>query len=123
MCNLLFSQYCIIVMTWTRRCNVLLIIAPHSYHTRYQHFPYLLMVAVKPNQNASPEAKQGSFIGGVSTAPSLATDCTYTRGARYSYEGRVIRVIQTIPSLCVLTAVQIMSELYLSYRGILVRCN
>ena len=47
------------------------------------------MVVIGPNQNASPEDEQGCFIGGVSTAPSLTFGCTYMRGARYSYEGRV----------------------------------
>ena len=44
---------------------------------RYQHFPYLLMVAVKPNQNVLPEGEQGSFIVGAYTASSSAIGYTY----------------------------------------------
>ena len=52
-------------------------------------FPYLLMVVVKPNQNALFKSEQGSYIGGVSTASSLAIGFTYMRGARYLSEGCV----------------------------------
>ena len=41
------------------------------------------MVGLKPNQNALPEGKQGSFMGGVFTASSSAIGCTYTRGAHH----------------------------------------
>ena len=51
------------------------------------------MVVIYPNQNVSLEDKQGSFIGGVSTAPSLAIGYMYTRGAQYSCEGRILLTI------------------------------
>ena len=49
------------------------------------------MVIVK---NASPEHEQGSFIGGVFTASGLAIGYTYTRGAQYWYEGRVLLAVR-----------------------------
>ena len=48
------------------------------------------MVVVKPIQNVTPEGEQGSFVGGVSAVPSSAIGSMYTRGARCSYEGRVL---------------------------------
>ena len=51
------------------------------------------MVVINPDQNASPEDKQASFIRGVSTAPSLAIGYMYTRGAQYSHEGRILLTI------------------------------
>ena len=42
-------------------------------------------------QSECPASWQaGSYIGGVSTASSLAIGSTYTRGARYSYVDRVL---------------------------------
>ena len=79
-------------MTWTRRCNVLLIIRMHVGKvqvlyctTQLPHevpalSPHLLMVVVEPDQNASSEGQQGTLIGGVSTAPISAIGETYTRG-------------------------------------------
>ena len=49
-----------------------------------------MVVVVELNQNASPEAKQGSFTGGVSAARSSAIGYVYSRGAPYSYEDRVL---------------------------------
>ena len=69
------------------------LIVPHSFRMRYQHFPYLLMVAVKPNQNVLPEGEQGSFIVGAYTASSSAIGYTYMRGAWYWYESRVLLTI------------------------------
>ena len=49
--------------------------------------------AAPPPGSANAEGDQGSFIGGVSTAPSLAIGYTYTRDARYLYEGHVLLTI------------------------------
>ena len=57
---------------------------------RCENFPYLLMIVVEPNQNASLQGEQGSAIGGVSTPSNVAIGSTYMRGVRYSNEGRVL---------------------------------
>ena len=60
------------------------------YCMRYQHFPLFAHGHSKDQSECLALEKQGSFIEGVSTAPSLAIGYTYRRGARYLYEGRAL---------------------------------
>ena len=78
---------------------------------KYQHFLYLPMAVAEPNQNALPQGKEGSFIGGVSTMSSSAFGCTYTGGAQYSYEDRVLFTVIDIIDNEKLIGVTVLHEL------------
>ena len=77
------------------------LITPCGYHMRCQYFPLLVTVFIRAQSECPVSRQVGSFIGSVSTASSLAIGSMYTRGARYSYEGRVLLTVNHCIKLAV----------------------